>query len=27
VQKISIFEKVMDIERRKNKWLLGLIGR
>ena len=27
VQKISVFEKIMDIERRKNKWLLGLIGR
>lgn len=26
-EKTSMFEKVMEIERCKNKWLLGLIGR
>jgi len=26
-KKKSCFDKIMDIERRKNKWLLGLIGR
>ena len=27
LEEMSMFDKVMDIERRKNKWLLGLIGR